>query len=135
MWTMCSRWWSVFPLAILLLVGCSGSSAERPVKVKGTVTLDQKPLAEGDIVFRTPGAAPNLIPITNGSFEGEVTPGKKIVEIRAYKPQPPPPPMPGVTFEPGKINYIPAQYNDASKIEKEVTPGGPNEFKFEVTSK
>jgi hypothetical protein len=104
------------------------------VKVTGTVTLDQKPLDDGDIIFRTPGDVPTLIPIKNGSFAGEAVPGKKIVEIRAYKPQPPPPPMPGVTFEPGKINYLPPQYNEASKLEAEVPPGGKDDFKFELKS-
>jgi hypothetical protein len=132
---ICFRMWPLPLLGIVLLVGCSGSSAEKPVKVKGVVTLDQKPLAEGEIIFRTAGAAPFLIPIKAGNFEGESLPGKKIVEIRAYKPGPPIAPMPGVPDAPGQVNYLPARYNDESKLEAEVTPKGPNEFKFEVTSK
>lgn len=116
-----------------LLAGC-GPSTPQPVKVKGTVNLDQKPLAEGEIIFRTQGDVPRLIPIVNGTFEGETTPGKKTVEIRAFKPAPPPPPMPGVTFEPSKVNYLPAEYNDMSKKEVDVTSSGPNEFKFDVKS-
>jgi hypothetical protein len=129
------RWWSVWLLGGVVLAGCSGSASEKMINVKGTVTLDEKPMPEGEIVFRTPGVPPYQIPIKNGAFEGKSLPGKKVVEIRAFKPAPPPPPMPGAENEPGVINYLPERYNDASKLEAEVTLSGPNEFEFKVTSK
>jgi hypothetical protein len=119
----------------LLLAGCGGPAPEKLVKVKGTVTLDQKPLSEGEIMFNVPGKAPNLIPVKNGAFEGQSQTGKINVQIRAYKPAPPIPPMPGLeNNDPGQVNYLPARYNDASTLEAEVPPGGKDDFKFELKS-
>lgn len=122
-------------VAVFILAGCGGPAAPPQVQVKGTVTLDQKPLKEGEITFSTPGKSPETLPINNGEFQGMVQVGEKRVEIAAYKDAPPPPPMEGVTFEPSKINYLPARYHSDSTLKASVTAQGPNEFKFEVKSK
>jgi hypothetical protein len=123
----------VFFSVAAVLTGCS-SSGPAKAKVSGTVTLDKKNLKEGEIVFVTPGRAPEPLPITDGVFSGEVEVGEnRIVEILAYKTAPAVP-MQGETFEASKVNYLPARYNVESQLRVKVTASGPNEFKYELTS-
>ncbi|OAI39997.1 hypothetical protein AYO40_00890 [Planctomycetaceae bacterium SCGC AG-212-D15] len=67
-----------------LLGGCA-PQAESPVSVHGKVTLDDKPLAAGKISFVVLGEPPVVLDIKDGAFTGQVKPGKKRVEIRAYR--------------------------------------------------
>ncbi len=122
-------------LSLLLLVGCT-PKAKGPtlVPVKGTVNLDGKALAEGEVQFSLPGEVPATFPVANGAFSGQAGVGNNRVEVRAYRPGTPTK-MGDQTFGGEKENYIPAQYNTQSKFTADVTSGGANEFKFEVTSK
>src|SRR5260370_36447839 len=90
----------VVVVAALFVAGC-GESPPPLVQVKGTVTVDKHPLAEGNILFITPGQAPETLPIKDGAFEGMVQAGERRVEILAYKDAPSVP-MKDVTFEPSK---------------------------------
>ncbi len=123
---------SLVILSTVVLAGCSKETA-KVVPVRGTVTLDKKPLADGKIVFSTPGKAPEALPITNGTFEGKVEAGERKVEILAYKDAPPVP-MEGVPPGENKVNYLPARYNSESQLRATVSPGGSLDLKFDLTS-
>lgn len=120
-------------LAILpVLSGCGDSSGTVPVT--GKVTLDGEPITEGDILFRaTDGSPSHAGKIQDGIYSAEVSPGEKQVEITAYRD------VPGKFREdnpgertPVREMYIPQQYNRASTLKIEVTPGSQTE-NFELT--
>lgn len=120
-------------VAALLLSGCAKGPPPKAL-VRGKVTLDKKPLKEGEIYFVTMGKAPEKLLIVNGAYEGMVEVGERRVEVRAYKDAPKPPPMEGVTFEPGKMNYIIPRYNTDSVLKTTINAPGPNEYNVEVLS-
>jgi hypothetical protein len=114
-----------------LLVGCT----TKPVAVSGTVELDGQPLKDGKITLIGEGGVPPEGPfdIRDGKFEGQVTPGKKKVEIRAYK-MGQPTKMADKVIEATPENYLPARYNSETKLTAEVSNGGMSPSKFEVKS-
>jgi hypothetical protein len=98
------------------------------------VNLDGKPLPDGSIMLLGDGEAPANLPIKDGKFAGEAKPGKKRVEIRAYK-MGQPTKMGDQVIEASKENFLPSEYNSASKITGEVTAEGISPSTFEVKSK
>ena len=118
-----------------LLLGCAPGE-DSPAPVSGTVTLDERPLANGKISFVTPGQPPEVLDVTEGTFKGKTKPGKKRVEIRAYRTaKGKPKPGPGVSATAPMENYLPPAYNTNSRLEADVTPTGRNEFSFSVKSR
>jgi hypothetical protein len=120
-------------LALLLTAGCGG---EPRYEVSGTVTFDGVAVERGEISFDPvdPGRAPEGGPIEGGRFAVEMTAGKKIVRIRGSRKLPPERqdnPEMGPLYE----DYIPAAHNTESTRQVEITPGGDNEFTFDLTSK
>jgi hypothetical protein len=119
---------------VFLITGCGD---DRPqisvVPVKGTVQLDGKEMAEGEIGFALPGEAAVISEIKNGAYSGTAGIGENRVEIRSYR-QGEKVQMGDQTFGGEKENFIPAKYNTASTLKASVTESGPNEFNFEVTS-
>jgi len=115
--------------------GCGdGKTHPKTTEVTGSVTLDGKPLAEGEVSFVVTGESPALIPVKDGNFKGKAFAGKNRVELRATKTLPKPAnALP--TDEAPKMNLIPDKYNVQSKLEANVTAGGQNSYKFEATSK
>jgi len=112
------------------------------VAVEGTVTLDEQPLDEAQIEFiPKPGtAAPTVggdivngkfaIPADKGPMVGQYRvrifksgpTGRKVRDIRTNK----------IIDEYAQI--LPPRYNDQTELEAEVTLGGPNRFKYALTS-
>jgi hypothetical protein len=119
----------------LASLGCGpGNLEDRPKgDVSGSVTLDEKPMPEGEISFSLPKEGPNVMEIKAGAFSGTALVGKNKVEIRAFKPGP------ALSTDPGgaptKVNYIPAKYNHKSTLEADVPATGASDLKFAVTSK
>jgi hypothetical protein len=72
-------------LLAMLLLGCSSKPSGSTVK--GSVTLDGAPLADGVIHFvANDGSVPTAeAKVAAGQFEAAVPPGEKRVEIRAAK--------------------------------------------------
>jgi hypothetical protein len=72
-------------VACMLVLGCSSKPAASTVK--GNVTLDGTPLADGIVHFiAVDGGVPTAeARVTSGQFETAVPPGEKRVEIRAAK--------------------------------------------------
>jgi len=133
---ICPHGLAAVSVALLLSAGCDKSGKDKLVAVSGTVTLDGQPMKDGEISFSTPGEPPQVLPIKDGAFQGEVKGGKRRVEIRAYKEGV----ASGGMYKNGEMaapkqNYIPDKYNNSSQLTADVTPGGQNQFKFEITSR
>lgn len=128
--------WFLMFVAGFALHGCGGPAETPKAKVSGTVTLDDKPLADGEITFETRAAGVReVLPIKDGKFEGEVQIGERRVEIGAYREAKAATDMYGSDAPITKENYIPARYNTETKEKATVTAAGPNSFDFKVTSK
>ncbi len=121
-----------------VLSGCrqpsgSGSTAVQVVPVSGTVTLEDEPLTDGFLYFKTieTGALERL-EITRGRFQGNVQVGKRRVEICANRPR-------TVVIDGANVevpdNIIHPSFNIESTLTAEVTPEGPNQFTFAVRRK
>ena len=117
-------------------LGCGGDEvADAPdtVTVKGTVTLDGKPLAAGEVIFTSDAdeeqSSNGAGEIKDGKFTFEMTVGKKNVKIISMKK--------GEKDETGaglEENIIPAKYNEETTLTAEVTKDGKNEFPFKLES-
>ena len=120
----------------LFVAGCTGDrKEEKTTQVSGTVDLDGRPLAAGDVTLvGDPGTVADVLPVKDGAFEGKAKLGKKKVEIRAYKSEKPPPSATGGVTE-SRVNYIPDRFNTNSALTAEVTDGGISPNKFVVLSK
>ena len=116
------------------ILGCGDSSKERKkleeVAVKGVITIKDKPVADGEIYFIVSGYAPTIIPVRNGEYTGTAKVGTNRVEIRSWKDGPPLSTDP--TNKPTKLNTIPQEFNDASKLTAEVASKAENNFKFKI---
>ena len=129
----CAPWLGI-GLVVGLIAGCGEGGP--PVKmlpsspVKGTVNLDGRPMASGEVMFSIPGEPLKSFPVTNGTFSGVARDGKNRVEVVLMRPAPPPTSEP-----PPMVNAIPARFNSATTLSADVTKGGANEFKFDVMSR
>jgi hypothetical protein len=122
------------------LTGCGNQGREA---IEGTVTLDGKPLEKGYISFRPqPGtASPSAgADIANGKFsvasKGGVLPGKFRVEITASRKTDKKirDRLTG-NMVPLEEQYIPARYNEDSKLEAEIGSSNARRLEFAITSK
>ena len=126
------RWFGILTLGAVL-AGCKQQRTYAPTySVHGLVTLDAKPLTEGNIAFISSetGDLQDLT-IKDGKYEGQVRAGKRRVEIRAYHPRK----GPRKPLEPPPHNYLPARYNSETTLSADVSAEGPNNFDFELRSK
>ena len=114
-------------LVLIALVGCGGATASRTtIGVKGKVTFDGKPLPEGVIQFEPKDGkgAPASAKIFEGSYEGRIEPGVKIVRINYPKVVRQEPVYPGSANSPitdVTEEQLPTKYNSESKLEKDLT--------------
>ncbi len=120
------------PLLIGLL-GCSsakGVPMDATVPVQGTVQLDGKPLAEGEITFAVDGKPPQIAAITQGAYSGKAIPGANRVEVAVYRTETDP-----MTGDQIKINILPPRYNVRTTLTAQVADSGENQFDFQIQSK
>jgi hypothetical protein len=123
-----------FVLALVSNLGCSSKpTGARGTNVKGTVTLDGNSVPTGEIHFGVPGFPPKVLEIKNGAFSGEAPVGDNKVEVFIYVEGPPVEKYGGAR---SKMNSTPDKYWGANTtLAATVAAGGPNEFKFDLTSK
>jgi len=128
--------WQIGIVGLIMISGCK--AAEDPTyPVRGSVTFDGTPIADGQIYFMDKGTAVlNVaLPIRNGKYEGLVKAGIWRVEIHAYRDAGMQSPMPGMPPEPVRIDYIPPKYGSESDLTATVAAdGGSNEFNFDLKS-
>ena len=125
---------AAFALALAGLTGCkSSTTAPAVVPVKGTVNLDGKPMAGGEVRFIAPGQPAQVIEIkSDGTFSGQAYVGKNQVEV-VWDQDGPPNPMEPAT--PIKVNVVAPQFSGAdSRLSADVGSGGASDLKFDVTS-
>lgn len=118
-------------LVSLFLTGC-GAAPPPTYPLRGTVSFNDKPLANGEVYFILPGEVPLIFPIKDGAFSGTAKSATYRVEICAYRPRQDPVGMPGEKMAPPPENYIPAPFNVQSKLTASVEASGANEFSFAV---
>jgi hypothetical protein len=124
---------AVLFLTLAVLFGCDKSSGPKPVPVSGTVTLDNRPLAEGTVYFKTAATgATDALPVKDGKFEGSAEVGERRVEVTAYKTQ-----IQDLNGMKGEIkeSLVGPRFNTNSTLTASVKADGPNTFKFDVASK
>lgn len=117
---------------LLAMVGCAPGEST----VSGTVTLDGKPLEEGNIAFRPlPALAVSEAmggSIKDGKYQVKARPGQNRVEITATRI------VPGKKDNFGTLlreSILPEKYNAKSELTKEISAGRANELNFELTSR
>ncbi|MEW4561903.1 hypothetical protein AB1K70_05215 [Bremerella sp. JC770] len=127
---------TLFALAALaLLAGCSSGTDNRfapTVTVTGHVTLDGKPIPEGEIQFtsdedRRNGSEASVF-IKQGQYTAQVTNGTKQVRIYAHKAVG----AADATGSQSQVQWIPAKYNSRSELEA-VVSDEPATLDFELT--
>jgi hypothetical protein len=128
--------WQIGIVALIMVSGCK--PAEEPTyPVRGSVTFDGTPIADGQIYFMDKDTAVlNVaLPIRNGKYDGLVKPGTWRVEIHAYRDEGVQSPMPGMPPEPVRTDYIPPKYGSESDLSATVAEDGSgNEFNFDLKS-
>jgi hypothetical protein len=119
-----------FSLCLVLLMGC-GPSGPKKYVVTGSVTIDDQPLPQGDIVFMPADGQgiPAAAKIQNGQYRVEVLPGKKKVEITATREEGAVDPAMGMV---PKRQYIAAKYNTETELEADVQAASGQTFHFQV---
>jgi hypothetical protein len=130
------RWCLVIAFALTLVwgLGCGSGRKGLPpsAKVTGTITQDGRPIPSGEIHFGITGAPPGVVTIKDGTFAGDAPVGKNKVEVYVYAETASA--KDRNTKE--KRNTLPDKYwGPNTTLEATVTEGGPNEFKFVVTSR
>ena len=128
---------------VSLAVGCGGANPLGRKAVSGNVTLNGSPIENGSIEFSPlmEGGTQSGGLISGGSYAIEedqgLAPGKYRVAIFAQPaaPELPPGHMPGDPLPPPPKEMVPPEWNVNSKETIEVTPDGPTEFSFAITSK
>jgi hypothetical protein len=129
---LCPVSWGLLLGACGVALGCS-EAGPRTYPVSGSVTLDGRPLEEGDIYFYAldPNVSADAGKIKAGRFAFRAKAGSKRVEIRATAIVPgKKTPMGG----PVRINVLAPRYNTESTLTREVVAAGDNCFEFALES-
>tara|TARA_R110002095_G_scaffold39808_4_gene36660 strand:- start:4033 stop:4449 length:417 start_codon:yes stop_codon:yes gene_type:complete len=129
--------------AVILLVGCSqGESSVELIPVSGTVTYQGKPVRDGvirlapDKGVQAPVKTTNII---NGEYSftdrSAVAAGTYQVEITAFRGEEKAPldVKPGESS--GREQFLPAEYNKKTTIEKLMVKSGGDEIKKDYSLK
>jgi hypothetical protein len=133
---------AVMLLSLAITTGCGGEKRPQRFALDGTVTLDGKPLTDGNIRFLPAAGTDRAMvgaQIGEGRFvipaEKGVVPGTYRVEIGASRKTgrkvPGLSPQPMDEFE----QFLPERYNVQSTLTAEVTAAGPNRFEFALSLK
>lgn len=121
----------------LAAAGCGRPRRPAPERatVSGTVMLDDKPLATGEIIFLAlSGDAVDKLPITDGGFSGSVTVGPQRVQFASFTTvkrsvlvdKPP---------EDVRENSLPAQFGVNSSHTATIQPGANPPLTFDLKSR
>ncbi|MDR1382790.1 MAG: hypothetical protein LBJ67_02925 [Planctomycetaceae bacterium] len=124
-------------LFAVLLTGCGKSDGR--IAIRGNITLDNIPLADGTITFFPTGGGSGVSSggsIQQGYYTSDLMPGKYVVQITANRKtgkmlpsSPGDPPL--EEFE----QYIPTKYNKKSELTIDVENKSKQTFDFALESK
>jgi hypothetical protein len=114
-------------LCASLTLGCGDGLAE----VSGTVTVDDRPLQEGEIIFEEAdqSKSPAAGPIVGGKYTVQVPPGSKKVRINASRPTKKPDPVLGAA---ARESMIAPEFNERTRLTAEIKPGKQDGVNFAV---
>ncbi|HEV7280106.1 MAG TPA: hypothetical protein VGN57_07835 [Pirellulaceae bacterium] len=124
--------------SLALLVLFSGCEPPPPpvYPVSGTVNLDGKPMAEGEVAFvSTEEGVRDTLPVRDGKFQGEIRAGQRKVEVAAYREERQGVEMYGDQAPISRVNYVDPQFNSQSKLVASVNTSSANEYTFDVKSR
>jgi hypothetical protein len=127
--------WAVGIAVVLLAAPACGPQGPRRITIKGSATLDGKPIEFGEVMFvpTDPAAASAGGRITDGAFSVAVFKGPHRVQIMATRVQP----RSGGSGEGGYElipgNIIPRRYNDNTTLTFDVQ-GAKDQPKFDLVS-
>jgi hypothetical protein len=130
-------------LSLVPTFGC-GPHSDR-LAIDGKVTLNNAPLDDGSIRFRTAGTGklfatgaaikdgeyhiPQANGLPPGTYRVEISSPDKKAPLVTVKPAPGEPPSP-----PAALERIPADYNMSSKQSAEVSASKDNRFDFDIVT-
>ncbi|WP_146118532.1 hypothetical protein [Blastopirellula marina] len=125
---------NVVPLATLVVVGLliplAGCGGPKEIVCKGKVTYDGKPVETGEIIFiQTTDGLVGAGQITNGEYT-LVAPGTGQLQVKITANKVGDKPAPDGL--PNYIPYIPAKYNDKTKLTADVEDKPENTINFEL---
>ena len=142
-------------LILLTGIGCNGDKSNY-AKVKGTVSLDGKPIDKGQIYFRLEGKPATFMDIIDGKYSGQAMVGSNTISVSVTKKTGAPPRLPpqaiaqmkaykeksrgqggadpNATYE-STIDIIPREWGAASKQVRVVEAGAANDFEFSISTK
>ena len=125
-----------FSLVVItgMILGCGGKPEEPTGTVSGSVTLDDKPMPEGEVAFARPGRASTILEVKDCSFSGQVPEGTYRVEIYMYE-EVEVVPMEGEAPIIDRRNVLPSKYNLESQEQAEISAAGSNSFEFSASTK
>lgn len=135
------------------LVGCQGHTKLEIANIKGTVTVDGKPVEKGTITFfGTDEKVPLVADIIDGKYTGAAVVGQNKVMISARRKTGHAPKLSPaaeaqykgykewmkdktsgpIEFDPTMVEIIPPEFGSNSKQTRVVEPGKMNEFDFDI---
>lgn len=117
----------------LMLAACAPPPNGLPpsAPVTGTVKLDGKPIAKGEIHFVQAGLVPSVLEISNGTFSGKALLGQSKVEVMIFA-EVESDKYPGVKT---KANVAPEKYSGPqTTLDADISGSKKNELKFDLTS-
>jgi hypothetical protein len=137
------RYLFIILLSLLFVTGCNNNNPQGRVPVRGEVTLNGQPLAQGNVLFSSlPGTTPMVAtgsPIKNGTFSlsaehGLIPDQEYLVQFSSVEE------VPGTRIETNnpmetKVetrNIIPSRYGIESKETVTATKKSPNVYRFEL---
>lgn len=133
--------------AVLSAAGCGGGGDKPPayVSVSGTVTLDGKPLPDGQIMFTTDGRPPAILDILDGKYTGQAMVGNNKIQITRMRDSAkvtdrlPPEAQTRIRARgdgtPAQEETIPAAWNSKSDQVRVIAAGAENKFDFDIRVK
>jgi len=122
--------WSIaLTVAAVLVGGCGQARWADTAPVAGHVTLEGRPIEDGDIQFgpEDPHRSPTAARIKRGRYSGRATVGRNRVSITASGTSQASPLVDGARLP---VNVVPACYNDATTLTVDVVTGRENTFDF-----
>jgi hypothetical protein len=118
-----------------LLAGCgqeAGPKGPAKAKVSGTVNLDKRPMAGGEVRFNLAGQPVQVIEVKEGAFSGEAFVGQNQIDVVLEKDGPPHPMDPTQKI---KVNTVDPKFSGAeSPFKEDIPAAGKSDIKLEVTS-
>jgi hypothetical protein len=135
------------------LVGCQKGDKPQYANVSGKVTFNGQPVEKGQITFSSEGRPPFTMDIVDGKFNGQAMVGSNKVSVSAKRKSANAPQLkqdaknqikgymermkgefgqPPADYDPSLVEYIPPEWNTASKQTRVVEAGAPNDFQFDI---